>query len=360
MERMTSKERIQAVLKHQTPDRVPMNEFLYSRPLYEEVIGRRPTFYNAEDVFDCAYNLGLDSAAMPIGGFAGIRNSDEEKVEYQDEWMITYHKDDTASWPSDAPVGFPLQDRADWKNYSVPDIHKEGRLEQIRIAVQKAKEYRMAVIGSTRGPFTPTWLLFGYERFSVLLYEDPDFLDEVMTSVMDFYLAGAKMLVEAGVDAVLFADDYGTSTGPFMSPKHYRKHIWPQLSRLVSAIKSTGTPVIMHSDGDLRKILPDIMQIGITGYHPIERHANMDIGQVKHEYGQELTLVGNIDNQGVLVYGSVDEVIEATKECLRTAAPGGGYILGSDHSVHDDMPNENILAMIETCKKYGEYPLRID
>ncbi len=108
--------------------------------------------------------------------------------------------------------GIPFQDRADWKNYSAPDIHKEGRLEQIRIAVQKAKEYRMTVISSTRGPFTPTWLLYGYERFSVLLYEEPDFLDR----------------------------------------------------------------------------------------------ANMDIGQIQHAYGQELTLVGNIDNQGVLVYGSVD------------------------------------------------------
>ncbi len=357
---MTSKERIHAALNHRIPDRVPMNEFLYSRNLYEEVIGRRPTFYNAEDVFDCAYKLGLDSAAMPIGGFAGIKDSDEDNVEYQDEWLITYHKDDTASWPSDAPVGFPLQDRADWKNYSIPDIHKEGRLEQIQIAVQKAKEYRMAVFGSVRGPFTPTWLLFGYERFSLLLYEDSDLLDEVIKHMTDFHIAGAKMLAEAGVDAILFADDYGSSAGPLMSPKHYRKHIWPQLSRLVAAIKSTGTRVIMHSDGDLRKLLPDIMKTGIDAYHPMERHANMDIGQIKKEYGQQLTLIGNVDNQHVLVNGSVDEVIALTKECLRIGAPGGGYILGSDHSVHDDIPNENVFAMIETGKKYGKYPIKID
>lgn len=83
MQQMTSKERIQAALNHRMPDRVPMNEFLYSRNLYEEVIGRRPTFYNAEDVFDCAHKLGLDSAVMPIGGFAGIRNADEDADEQQ-------------------------------------------------------------------------------------------------------------------------------------------------------------------------------------------------------------------------------------------------------------------------------------
>jgi uroporphyrinogen decarboxylase len=145
-----------------------------------------------------------------------------------------------------------------------------------------------------------------------------------------------------------------------MSPRHYKKHIWPQLSRLVAAIRSTGTPVIMHSDGDIRKLLPDIVKTGINGYHPMERHARMDIAQIKQAYGQQLTLIGNVDNQGVLVYGSVDEVIAATKECLQAAAPGSGYILGSDHSIHDDMPNENIFAMIETGKKYGKYPLVID
>lgn len=357
---MTSKERIHAVLNHKIPDRVPMNEFLHSRPLYEEVIGRRPAFYNAEDVFDCAHKLGLDAGVIPIGGFVGIQDSAEDKVEYQDEWLITYRKDDTTSWPSDAPIEFPLKDRADWENYSVPDIYKKGRLEQIQIAVQKTKEYQMAVFGSVRGPFTPTWLLFGYEHFSMQLYEDPALLDEVMQAVTDFSIEGARMLIEAGVDAVLFADDYGGSGGPLMSPKHYKKHVWPQLHRLVSAIQSTGTHVIMHSDGDLRKLLPDIVHTGINGYHPIERQANMDIAQIKQDYGDKLTLIGNVDNKGVLVSGSVDEVIVATKECLRIAAPGGGYILGSDHSVHDDMPNENIFAMIETGKKYGRYPIKIN
>ena len=44
---------------------------------------------------------------------------------------------------------------------------------------------------------------------------------------------------------------------------------------------------------------------------------------------------------------------------MRVAGPGGGYILGSDHSLHDGIPVENIYAMVETVKKYGEYPLRL-
>jgi MtaA/CmuA family methyltransferase len=357
---MTSKERFLTALANKIPDRVPINEFLYSRKIYEEVIGRRPTFYNSEDLFDCAHTLGLDSAVMMLGGFAGMRDAGEEKVDYQDEWQITYHKEDSASWPVDAPVGYPLKNREDWNNYDVPDINKPGRLEQINIAVRKAAEYKMAVIGGLRGPFTPAWLIFGFENFSTLLYEDPDLLDEVLAQITDFYIAGGRMMIEAGVDAILFADDYGSSAGPLMSPRHFRKHIWPQLSRLVNAIHEAGALIIMHSDGDIRKLLPDIVPLGIDAWHPLERHANIDIAEVKKTYGQEIALVGNVDNQHLLVHGSVDEVVAATKECLSIAAPGGGYILGSDHSVHEDMPNENIFAMIETGKKYGTYPIHID
>ena len=357
---MTSKERIQTVLHHQIPDRVPINEFIYSRNLYQDVIGRRPALYNGEDVMDCAYKLGLDMGVVPIGGFSGIRNQEVSQDEYIDEWGITYRKKEGVAWPGDAPVDFPLKNKKDWKNYIIPDINQSGRLTQIEIALKKAKEYKMAVFGSIRGPFSQTWLLFGYEYFALMLYENPEFIDEVIEKVTDFYIAGGKMLAAEGVDAVLFADDYGGRTVPLMSPQHFSRFIWPHLKRLVEEIQSTGVSVFMHSDGNIADLLPDIIRTGITGYHPIERNANMSISQVKKEYGNILTLMGNVNNQSVLVYGTVDEVITQTKECIRIAAPGGSYILGSDHSVHDDMPLENIYAMIKTGKKYGKYPIKVD
>ena len=79
---MTSKERFLTALAHKIPDRVPINEFLYSRKLCEDVIGHRPTFYNSEDLFDCAHKLGLDSAVMMLGGFAGMRDADEDNVKH--------------------------------------------------------------------------------------------------------------------------------------------------------------------------------------------------------------------------------------------------------------------------------------
>ncbi len=358
---MNAKERIQAVLHHRMPDRVPINEFLYSKELYQHVLGHKPEFYNGEDVMNCARKLGIDMGVLPIGGFSGIGNTAEDSDVYIDEWGITYHKPEEHSWPSGVPIGFPLTGAADWKGYSIPDIRTPGRLKEIDIAVRLGNEYGMGVFGSIRGPFTASWLLFGFDHFSMLLYDDPEFLKVVIHQVTDFFIEAGRMLANAGVDAVLFADDYGSSTGPLISPAHYREYIWPEVNRLVSGIKEAGVPVIMHSDGNLNAFLDDIMQsTPIDGYHPIERNAGMDIAEVKRKYGHDHVLMGNVNNQGVLVDGSVDDVVEATKECLRSAAPGGGYILGSDHSIHDDMPIENILAMIDTGLTYGTYPLDME
>jgi uroporphyrinogen decarboxylase len=339
------------------PDRVPIFDFLYSRNLYEEVIGKRPDYYNGEDVMTCAAKLGIDIGVIPLGGVGGILNYSESKNEFQDEWGTTYKKNEAVSWPADAPVGFPISDRNDWENYEVPDPEKPGRIKEIEAALKLSKASNIAVVGVVRGPFTAAWLLTGIDRFSLLLYDDPDLIDEILKAVTDFSIAGGIRMIEAGVDIISFADDYGSINGPFISPVHFERHIIPQLGRMVKTFKDMGMPVMMHSDGHIKPLLDRIMNTGINAYHPVERAAGMDLKATKETYGSSLCLMGNVDNKTTLVTGSVEDVIAETKECIKVAGPGGGYILASDHSIKDDMPNENIIAMFETGRKYGKYPI---
>jgi len=205
MEKLTPKERVKMVLNGKMPDRVPISEFLNSKKLYKEVIGRIPEYYSAEDIMDCAYKLGIDVAIIPMGGFSGVRNDVVEKNEYVDEWSITWREPQgDTSFGCDVPVKFPLKNREDWNNYSFPNINKdkENRLKEVKVALKKAKENNIAVFGNIRGPFTPTWFLFGFTNFSYVLYEDPDLIDEVMVAATDFYIQGAKMMAEEGVDAI--------------------------------------------------------------------------------------------------------------------------------------------------------------
>ena len=356
---MLPKERVLCAFNNGVPDRVPIFDFLYSRKLYQEVIGITPEYYNSEDVMNCSHKIGYDLMVMPYGGVGGILNYAESSNLYQDEWGTTYKKDTQFAWPADAPIEFPLKDRSDWKNYTMPDPTLPTRLNEIKTAVKMAKETKLAVVGVVRGPYTATWLLFGIDRFSILLYDDPAWLDEVMEKCTDFSIEGGRRMIEAGVDAIWFADDYGNISAPFMSPAHFKKHIIPHLSRMLDEFKKWPLPVVMHSDGHIRPLLDLIVPTGINGYHPVEKQAGMDLSEIKRTYGKSLCLLGNVNNKTTLVSGSVEEVAAEAKECIRIAAPGGGYILTSDHSLHDDIPNENVFALYETGRKYGKYPIEI-
>ncbi len=166
-------------------------------------------------------------------------------------------------------------------------------------------------------------------------------------------------MIEAGVDGIFFADDYGTISSPFMSSKHFAKHVLPHLSRMLTTFKSMGIPVVMHSDGNLRALMDVLVGTGINGFHPIERAAGMDLKDIKDTYGRKICLIGNVNNKTTLVTGGVEEVKAEVLECIRIAGPAGGYILASDHSLKDDMPNENVFALYDTGRKYGTYPLSI-
>ena len=355
---MTSIERVLTTLHHSEPDRVPIFDFIYSRPLYKEIIGRVPSYYNAEDVMTVSYRIGYDLAVIPFGGVGGFLNYDVHTNIYTDEWGTRFEKKED-TWPVDAPIDFPIKDRSDLKNYSWPDPNNKERLREVKTALKIAKEKKMAVFGSIRGPFSSTWLLMGIENFMIKLFDDPDFVDIVITKCTDFFIQGGLLMAESGVNALLFADDYGSNDGPLISPEHFNKHILPQVKRMVNTFQRIGIPFIMHSDGNLNLLIESLVNSGISGYHPIERSAKMDLFDIKKRYGKKITLLGNVNNKTTLVLGSKEDVEKEVLECIKIAAPGGGYILASDHSLHDDIPNANVFALYEAGRKYGTYPLVI-
>ena len=359
MSKMTSIERVLCTLNRKEPDTVPVFDFIYSRPLYKEVVGRSPEYYNAEDILACSTRIGYDLAVVPFGGVAGLDDHAVTYPEYSDEWGTRYiAKEET--WPTGGPVGFPLLSREDLKNYVWPDPKRPERLKEISVGLRLARENKMALFGSVRGPFSASWLLTGLENFMMQLYDDPDFLKEILTHCTDFFIEGGRRMAEAGVQAIIFADDYGSNTGPLLSPEQFREHVFPHTKRMVEAFRKLGVPVIMHSDGNLNLLLKDLTSYGISAYHPMERASHMKIDEIKKNYGGKITLIGNVNNKSTLVSGSVRDVEAEAKACIKAAAPGGGYILASDHSLHDDIPNENVFALYEAGRRYGSYPISPD
>ena len=353
---MNGKERLIAALNHREGDRIPVFECIYSRPLFKEVMGFVPDTFDPPVVLECYKKIGYDFAFMPIPGVSGFRPENTGSIEYTDEWGITYRKA-AETWPIDAVVKAPLADAQDIKNYRLPDPAAEWRWKGFREAMRIAKSSGMGIVGNMRGPYSGTWMLFGMDAFSLLFYDDPESLDGILSAVTDFSIEAFKIMAKEGADALLFSDDYGSTTSPLFSKEHFLRFIAPQIKRMVNAAEKLGIPLIMHSDGYIHPFVEDSVSMGIRGLHPIERAANMNIAEIKQKYGKKICIFGNVDNKDLLVNGSAEDIEAQVKECIRIAGPGGGYCLGSDHSVHDDIPNRNVFALYEAGRKFGSYPL---
>lgn len=348
---MTRRERLLAALRLEKTDRVPMFDFLFQEPMYEELIGRRPGVYNALDAMECALALEHDGVWLPFGGFSGFEPKMIDEKTYIDEWGTTYQRD-PASWPIDAPIDYPIKSREDMAKYKSPDPTMEGRDGEIKKACANNPE-DLALLGGVLGPFAATWLLMGYERICMALYDDPGILTECFKMSVEYSKEAARLSVAAGCHGMWFSEDLGDNHSGFMRLEHFQELIMPHIAELAEYIDSLGVPVLLHSCGNIKQYLPALAQTKIASVNPLQRTAGMDLREFKQEYGDRFCIIGNIDSSVTLPFGTVDEVIAETKEAIEIASPGGGFILASDHSLHDGIPIENITALRDAGLKYG-------
>ncbi len=356
---MIPKERFLRALRLQPTDRVPLFDFLFQKPLFEALIGHAPESYNARDAMACTYALGLDAVWIPFGAFAGWQPPRLAENVYKDEWGTTFQSSPSA-WPIDAPIAYPIHSRADLARYVPPDPTLPGRLDEIQTALAinaQAGEKAVARMGGVGGPFTQSWMLMGYEEIAVNVYDDPGLLKEVAALNNYFALPAVERMADAGVDAIILSEDLGDSTREFMRLEHFREIYLPYIAEIVARIKARGLPAILHSCGHISAYLDDLVALGLNAVHPLQRTAGMDLATVKRRYGDRICIIGNIDSSRTLPYGSEEDVAREVREALHIAMPGGGYVLASDHSLHDGIPVCNILKMFEVARAEGVYPV---
>ena len=131
----------------------------------------------------------------------------------------------------------------------------------------------------------------------------------------------AERACRLGFDVFVTTDDMAFNTGPFFSPKVLRELVMPRFRRLAEVVT---LPWVLHSDGNIMPFLPDLLELGIAGLHPLEKGA-MDVAAVKREYGDRICLLGNVD-LNILGMGSEEDVVREVRELIRVAGPGGGRL----------------------------------
>ncbi|MFA5865528.1 MAG: uroporphyrinogen decarboxylase family protein [Phycisphaerae bacterium] len=356
---MKPKERFLSAIYRRPVDRVPLFDFLFQRPLYTRLIGRTPEAYNACDAMDLTMALRLDGVWIPYGCFSGWSPKMLADNIYKDEWGTTFQQNDS-SWPIDAPIDYPLTSKKNLTKYRPPDPQADGRLNEINtaLAINKVRgNNAVAVLGGVGGPLTISWMLVGYERICLNLYDDPGFLEQVVQMAVDFAVVAVDRMAQAGVDGMIVSEDLGSSAGGLISLKHFRRIYLPALTKIVHCIKDHQLPVILHSCGRIYDYLDDLAALEIDALHPLQRTAGMDLARIKKAYGHRMCLIGNIDSSRTLPFGSKSDIERETRETISIGAPGYGYILASDHSLHDGIPVESIIHMFDVAYNQGMYPI---
>ena len=147
-------------------------------------------------------------------------------------------------------------------------------------------------------------------------------------------------------EAIALSDDWGTQQSLLISPSHWRQLVKPLLSEIYSFARERGRHVFQHSDGNISSIIGDLIEIGLDILHPIQPET-MDILRLKREFGRDLTFCGGIGTQRLLARATPEEVRAEVRHVTEALSKGGGYILSPAINLQDDVPVENIAALLE-------------
>ena len=384
---MTGRERVLACLAHEEPDRVPLiigttnatgikmkayqalkaalgiefpDRYLYDWP-------ELGTALPDEEVME---RLGSDARAVLDRFPAAIYERARARPPHDpfiDDWGSGAKEIEPGKW---YPGVHPLAETssvADLVSYPWPDMGDPSRIAHVEAESSRlAREGRYAIIGCPwlLFPFERAHAMQGLDRFLENMLVEPDFASALLWKIEGLCkdLMG-RFLDAAGpnLDIIKIGDDLGSQENLLISPTLYREMLKPVHADLIAFIKSrTKAKVFFHSDGDIFDIIPDLIEIGVDILNPIQSGAGRmsDLEQLKKRYGKDLVLCGAIDTQHVLPHGSPDEVKAEVRRVVSLLGRGGGYMLSAVHTVMDEVPPENILAMVDAAREFGNYPLR--
>jgi uroporphyrinogen decarboxylase len=187
---------------------------------------------------------------------------------------------------------------------------------------------------------------------------NPELVHYCLDKLFDFCYENTRRIYEQIPGKVTFsyvAEDLGAQENLLFSPGHIREFLLPRMKRMVDLAHEAGVYAFCHSDGAIRRIIPDLIGIGIDVLNPIQWRCNgMEREALKRDFGDQLVFHGGVDNQQTLAFGSADDVREEVMTNIQVLGKGGGYILAPSHNIQAISPPENVVVMYETGIEYGK------
>ena len=281
-----------------------------------------------------------------------------------DDWGVTWRRAPGTLYFEIADNPLRNATLADLEQYPWPNLTPPGRFaglaEQAR-AVQAAG-YATVLQGSVT-LFERACYLRGHDKLLMDMAADEEFFSALLDRIQRLVIPCVRALLdEVGrwSDVLITGDDLGMTDRLMMSPKSYRRLIKLRHAELLAAIKPRlAGKVFFHSCGDVCSVLGDLIEVGVDLLNPVQVGAAglADTARLKREFGDRLSFCGAIDTRSVLPNGTAEDVRAEVRRRIRDLAPGGGYVAAAVHCIQPDVPPENIVAMCDAVRTFGQYPL---
>ena len=381
MAQMTPRERVDAALSHEEPDRVPLdigggNSTTLLVETYDnlkEHLGKSaPTrimhraFRSAELDEDVMVRLGSDVRPVRARGPRHWTAPPSAPGTFIDGLGIKWRQTPYSGGHYWEIIESPLAEAtvSDLEAYPLPDPEDPGRYEGLEEEVRELYENTSyALMGDSviKGFWEPFFMMRGIEQALVDVAADKEFVHTLMERLFELNSAAARRFLEITgpyLSAIRMADDLATQETLLMSPATYREMIKPYHQRFNVFLREyTDAKIFYHSCGNIVPLLDELIDAGFEVLNPVQVAAFDDPATVKSQYGDRLSFWGGIDTQRAMPEGTPEDVREEVALRIRQFGPGGGFVAAAVHNMQPDIPPRNIVAMCEAVQTLGGYPL---
>ena len=376
---MTNRERLLTVLRGEIPDCVPVApDFsnmiparLTGKPFWDLYLYNDPPIWEA--YVACAKHFDIDSLmdsyfplAFPEEKPDGpewerfIVKRTEDRIVTQkscveggkrvwEPMVDVYYRADPPTRLAPEKINLPLEpkSREPLEGVKPVDTGPEGLK---RVMEMMGDQGLVGVhVASTGG--------LGGEEGIYKYYDNPDKHDEWAQERIDQAIARYERVMRMEVKPDFLCVG-GSGTLVFQTVEMFRKIAFPAVKKIIQMAVADGMPTHVHSCGpekELVKIMAEETELTVIDPLEVPPMGDCDLAELKRLYGDKIVLKGNLHTTEVMLKGSVDDVIRASKRAIDDAAVGGGFILSTGDQCGRDTPDENIRAMVETARTYGRY-----
>lgn len=303
------------------------------------------TFIGMYDAHFLSVKLGTDVMSFVLPALSPHVSADLRRGSYTD-WFGTRHfmKD----FVDQREETFRLiKNVGDLEKLAKPDFHSYPPKLLVAPLLRRFRD--LASFAWITGPWETAHALYPLSELLMAIYRDRSFVEKLLDFSVDFWAGAIEEAARLGMDGIILGDDYGTQTGPMISPKHHSELVIPRLRTMVHAAKKRGLYVLLHSCGNIAPLLDSLVDCGFDAIHPLQPGA-MNTLEIIEKYRGKFAACTGFDVQRH-PFCSPEEVSEYTRKLIETAAPH--LILAPTNAIVNDTPPENLFAFLRAREKFG-------